>query len=92
MFKSLTLLDYLLHAGSENVVLYFKSVPAFAFPSPPGWPVVSKLTNHLLLHYRENLYIVKTLREFAYVDDEGKDQGSNGMKHRTLTWFGPWLS
>lgn len=26
VFKSLTLLDYLLHAGSENVVLYFRSV------------------------------------------------------------------
>lgn len=26
VFKSLTLLDYLLHAGSENVVKYFKCV------------------------------------------------------------------
>lgn len=31
---------------------------------------------------RENLYIVKTLREFVYVDDEGKDQGANG-EHRS---------
>ncbi|KAG6337185.1 hypothetical protein ID866_1899, partial [Astraeus odoratus] len=36
VFKSLTVLDYLLHAGSENVVLYFK----------------------------DNLYIIKTLKEF----------------------------
>lgn len=26
VFKTLTLLDYLLHAGSENVVLYFRFV------------------------------------------------------------------
>ncbi|TFY52904.1 hypothetical protein EVJ58_g9751, partial [Rhodofomes roseus] len=49
VFKCLTLIDYLLHAGSENVILYFK----------------------------ENLYVIKTLREFQYVDDEGKDQGAN---------------
>lgn len=47
--KSLTLLDYLLHTGSENVILYF----------------------------RENLYVVKTLREFQYIDEHEKDQGSN---------------
>jgi len=47
--QSLTLVDYLLHAGSENVILYF----------------------------RENLYVVKTLREFQYIDEDGKDQGAN---------------
>ena len=47
--QSLTVLDYLLHAGSENVVIYF----------------------------RDNIYIIKTLREFQYVDEEGKDQGAN---------------
>ncbi len=49
VFKSLTLLDYLLHAGSENVVIYF----------------------------RDNIYIVKTLKEFQYIDETGKDQGAN---------------
>ena len=49
VFQCLTLVDYLLHAGSENVILYFK----------------------------ENLYIIKTLREFQYIDDEDKDQGAN---------------
>jgi epsin len=29
VFKALTLLDYLLHGGSENVVLYFRSVFVF---------------------------------------------------------------
>ena len=49
VFKALTLLDYLLHAGSENVVIYF----------------------------RDNIYIVKTLKEFQYIDEYGKDQGAN---------------
>ncbi|KAK4058106.1 hypothetical protein OIO90_000845 [Microbotryomycetes sp. JL221] len=49
VFKSLTLLDYILHAGSENVVQYF----------------------------RENIYVVKTLKEFQYIDEFGKDQGAN---------------
>lgn len=43
------MLDYLLHAGSENVVLYFK----------------------------DNLYVIKTLKEFQYIDEDGKDQGAN---------------
>jgi epsin len=42
-------LDYCLHAGSENVVIYF----------------------------RDNVYLVKTLKEFQYVDEYGKDQGAN---------------
>lgn len=47
--QSLTVLDYLLHAGSENVVIYF----------------------------RDNIYVIKTLKEFQYVDEYGKDQGAN---------------
>ncbi len=43
------MLDYLLHAGSENVVVYF----------------------------RANIYIIKTLKEFQYIDEYGKDQGAN---------------
>ncbi|RDB21765.1 Epsin-1 [Hypsizygus marmoreus] len=49
VFKSLTVLDYCLHQGSENVVIYF----------------------------RDNAYIVKTLKEFQYIDEDGKDQGAN---------------
>lgn len=45
----MTVLDYLLHAGSENVVIYF----------------------------RDNLYLIKTLKEFQFVDEYGKDQGAN---------------
>ncbi len=43
------MLDYCLHQGSENVVIYF----------------------------RDNVYIIKTLKEFQYIDEEGKDQGAN---------------
>ncbi|KAL0577183.1 hypothetical protein V5O48_004822 [Marasmius crinis-equi] len=49
VFKSLTVLDYCLHQGSENVVIYF----------------------------RDNMYIIKTLKEFQFVDENGKDQGAN---------------
>lgn len=38
-----------MHAGSENVVIYF----------------------------RDNVYLVKTLKEFQFVDEYGKDQGAN---------------
>ncbi|RKP11121.1 hypothetical protein THASP1DRAFT_7144, partial [Thamnocephalis sphaerospora] len=58
VFKSLTLLDYLVHAGSEQVVRYAK----------------------------ENLYVVKTLREFQHIDDQGRDQGANvRQKAKLLT-------
>ncbi|ORY06714.1 ENTH-domain-containing protein [Basidiobolus meristosporus CBS 931.73] len=49
VFKALTLLDYCLHSGSQNVVAYA----------------------------RDNFYIVKTLKEFQYIDEHGKDQGLN---------------
>jgi epsin len=28
---------------------------------------------------RQSVYIIKTLREFQYVDEEGRDVGQNGM-------------
>ncbi|WFD43095.1 hypothetical protein MPSI1_001748 [Malassezia psittaci] len=49
VFKALSVLDYLLHAGSENVWMYF----------------------------HDNIYIVKTLKEFQYMDDASVDQGVN---------------
>ena len=52
VFKSLLLLDYLIHTGSENIINYAK----------------------------DNLYIIKTLKEFQYIDEEGKDQGINSKK------------
>ena len=50
VLKSLKVLDYCLHEGSELVVTWA----------------------------RKNVYIIKTLREFQYVDDDGKDVGQNG--------------
>ncbi|KAI8355667.1 hypothetical protein BD560DRAFT_406903 [Blakeslea trispora] len=49
VYKALLLLDYCIHVGSENVVLYAK----------------------------ENIYVVRTLKEFQHVDDGGKDVGFN---------------
>ena len=50
VLKSLKVLDYCLHEGSELVVTWA----------------------------RKNVYIIKTLREFTYIDDDGKDVGQNG--------------
>ncbi|KAL1651923.1 hypothetical protein SLS58_000046 [Diplodia intermedia] len=49
VLKSLKVLDYCLHEGSELVVTWA----------------------------RKNLYIIKTLREFQYVDEDGRDVGQN---------------
>lgn len=53
VLKSLKVLDYCLHEGSELVVTWA----------------------------RKNVYIIKTLREFQYVDDDGRDVGNNGVAH-----------
>lgn len=56
VLKSLKVLDYCLHEGSELVVTWA----------------------------RKNVYIIKTLREFQYVDDDGKDVGQNGEQGNML--------
>lgn len=87
VFKSLTLLDYMIHAGSENVVLYFQCVKWYSGQyvimswksTPPHRRC--RLIIPMDLGFRtnrENIYIIKTLREFVFVDDDGKDQGANG--------------
>ena len=30
-----------------------------------------------MIYFRDNIYVVKTLKEFQYIDDDGKDQGAN---------------
>lgn len=49
VLKSLKVLDYCLHEGSELVVTWA----------------------------RKNIYIIKTLREFQHIDEDGKDVGQN---------------
>ena len=49
VLKSLKVLDYCLHEGSEHVVTWS----------------------------RKNIYIIKTLREFQHIDEDGKDVGQN---------------
>ena len=52
VLKSLKVLDYCLHEGSELVVTWA----------------------------RKNLFIIKTLREFMYTDEEGRDVGANSTE------------
>lgn len=51
VLKSLKVLDYCLHEGSELVVTWA----------------------------RKNIYIIKTLREFIHVDEDGRDVGASSM-------------
>lgn len=51
VLKSLKVLDYCLHEGSELVVTWA----------------------------RKNIYIIKTLREFQHIDEDGRDVGQNSM-------------
>ncbi|CAG8515642.1 2796_t:CDS:10 [Dentiscutata erythropus] len=34
-------------------------------------------SKEVVAYAKENIYVVKTLREFQYIDDDGKDQGAN---------------
>jgi hypothetical protein len=49
VYKSLTVLEYLLYHGSEMVVKYIQN----------------------------NIYIIKTLRDFQYIDENNQDEGIN---------------
>lgn len=49
VLKSLKVLDYCLHEGSEHVVTWS----------------------------RKNIYIIRTLREFQHIDEDGRDVGQN---------------
>ncbi|KAJ3221572.1 hypothetical protein HK099_003387 [Clydaea vesicula] len=40
----------------------------------------------IITYAKENLYVIKTLKEFQYIDDEGRDQGQNvRSKARDIT-------
>lgn len=34
-------------------------------------------SEHVVVWAKDNIYIIKTLREFQYIDEEGRDQGLN---------------
>lgn len=59
VLKSLKVLDYCLHEGSELVVTWA----------------------------RKNIYIIKTLREFQYIDEDNRDVGQNGKFYYHLETF-----
>ena len=69
VLKSLKVLDYCLHEGSELVVTWA----------------------------RKNIYVIRTLREFQHIDDEGRDVGQNGIagsepnREVTLTLYSPCI-
>lgn len=63
VLKSLKVLDYCLHEGSELVVTWA----------------------------RKNIYIIKTLREFQYIDEDGRDVGQNGMTYDPTICRSPLL-
>lgn len=56
VLKSLKVLDYCLHEGSELVVTWA----------------------------RKNIYIIKTLREFQHIDEDGRDVGQNSTSLRAF--------
>jgi epsin len=58
VLKSLKVLDYCLHEGSELVVTWA----------------------------RKNIYIIKTLREFQYIDEDGRDVGQNSAYACAIGW------
>lgn len=65
VLKSLKVLDYCLHEGSEHVVTWS----------------------------RKNIYIIKTLREFQHIDEDGKDVGQNSestLLRTTRSFANPW--
>lgn len=43
-------------------------------------PIMIIGSENVVKYARDNLYIVKTLKEFQFIDEDGKDQGSNGMR------------
>lgn len=51
VYKSLTLLDYLIKNGSKKII-------------------------H---HCREGFFNIQTLKDFHYIDEDGKDQGKGGL-------------
>jgi epsin len=59
VLKSLKVLDYCLHEGSELVVTWA----------------------------RKNVYIIKTLREFQYVDEDSRDVGQDGEQTICIPGF-----
>lgn len=34
-------------------------------------------SEHVVVWAKDNMYIIKTLREFQFIDEEGRDQGLN---------------
>lgn len=45
-------------------------------------------SEHVVVWARDNIYIVKTLQEFQYIDEDGRDQGLSGLPHSSsIHWI-----
>jgi epsin len=42
-------------------------------------------SENVVLYARENIYVVKTLKEFQHLEENGKDVGANGKVTTTTT-------
>lgn len=78
------MLDYLLHVGMYYPFRALKVDDLHT--NPISGPLLCLHvflivgSENVVRYARDNLYIVKTLKEFQYIDEDGKDQGSNGMR------------
>lgn len=41
---------------------------------------------------KQNLFIIKTLREFQYIDEDGRDVGQNGRRPACGNSIGTWFT
>jgi epsin len=42
-------------------------------------------SENVVLYARENIYVVKTLKEFQHLEENGKDVGANGKLSSIIT-------
>ncbi|ORZ07800.1 hypothetical protein BCR41DRAFT_360057 [Lobosporangium transversale] len=72
------ILDKRMNDKGKNWRHVFKALTVLDYLTSCWYVVFGKLRSENVVRYaRENIYIVKTLKEFQYIDEEGKDQGSN---------------
>ena len=56
---------------------YMRDRRTLSFISSTSLILISVQPLFILRSSRDNVYIIKTLKEFQYIDEEGKDQGAN---------------
>ncbi|KAK6332758.1 hypothetical protein TWF696_002780 [Orbilia brochopaga] len=69
-FEIMDMLDKRLNDKGKNWRHVLKSLKVLDYCLHEG-------SAHVVVWAKDNIYIIKTLREFQYIDEEGKDQGLN---------------